>query len=208
MAKRLFDILFASAALVVSSPLWLFAAIGILLSSPGPLFYRAQRAGVGGRPFTMHKFRTMHHRRANAGPAITATGDPRIFPFGAVLRKLKIDELPQLLDVLRGEMAIVGPRPEDVGIVEAHYTERHRRTLSVRPGVTSVGAIYGYRNESAITGLESAEADYLDKVLDAKLERELAYIESAPTVWSDLRVIVLTAVEILRQAASALRKRA
>src|SRR5438445_2766534 len=113
MVKRLFDIMLSAAALVLLSPILLIVATGIRLSSRGPIFYRARRVGLNGEEFTMHKFRTMETNQWPAGSAITAPNDSRVFLFGSVLRRLKIDELPQLYDVLRGKMSFVGPRPED-----------------------------------------------------------------------------------------------
>src|SRR5438874_10602622 len=109
MAKRFFDVVGAAAALALLSPLLLLAALGIRLSSRGPILYRARRAGKDGEPFTMHKFRTMRIDHGTTRSAITGTKDPRVFFFGALLRRLKIDELPQLWDVLRGKMSFVGP---------------------------------------------------------------------------------------------------
>src|SRR5260370_33124650 len=107
------DLILSSVALICLSPLFLLVAAGIRLSSPGPILYRAKRVGIGGRIFTMYKFRTMHVNRGSAGSCITAQNDSRVFAFGSWLRYLKIDELPQLVNILRGEMSIVGPPPED-----------------------------------------------------------------------------------------------
>src|SRR5947209_559846 len=130
MAKRLFDVLVSAVALAVLSPLFLLAALGIRLSSRGPVFYRARRVARGGEPFTMHKFRTMHVHQGAAPSAITGPSDRRVFFFGALLRRLKIDELPQFWDVLRGKMSLVGPRPEDPRIVRDHYAPEHLETLA------------------------------------------------------------------------------
>lgn len=202
MAKRFFDIVFSLLAIAFASPLMFGAALAIALSSPGPILYRARRAGLGGIPFTMHKFRTMHHNRPSAGPVITSVNDPRTFAVGRMLRKFKIDELPQLFDVLRGEMSIVGPRPEDPAIVERYYTPEHRRTLNVKPGITSAGAIWGYRNEAAITSFGGAEEEYAAKVLGPKLAIEQAYLDSRPTLLSDLGIITRTLAQIVSNALS------
>src|SRR6266566_8562668 len=113
MVKRLFDIVVAAFALVLFSPLLLIAAVGIRLSSRGPVLYRAQRVGRDGKLFTMHKFRTMRVEQGPGSSPITGPNDSRVYRFGSLLRRLKIDELPQLYDVLRGTMSLVGPRPED-----------------------------------------------------------------------------------------------
>src|SRR5437763_3900118 len=157
MAKRLFDMLVSAAALAVLSPVILLAAVGVRLSSRGPAFYRARRAGRGGVPFTMLKLRTMHVDQGPAPSAITGVKDPRVFPFGALLRRLKIDELPQFWDVLRGQMSLVGPRPEDPRIVRDHYAAEHYETLRVRPGLTSPSSLYGYTHGDPFLAGEDPE---------------------------------------------------
>src|SRR2546422_2268160 len=124
MVRRLVDVVCAAIALVATAPLLALAAVGIRRASPGAVLYRAERVGRGGRPFIMYKLRTMHARRRSDASVITGAEDPRVFPLGAWLRRLKIDELPQLLNVLRGEMAIVGPRPEDPAIVRDRKSTR------------------------------------------------------------------------------------
>lgn len=196
MAKRLFDVVVALVALLLLSPVMLVAALGVRLSSRGPVLYRARRAGRGGRVFVMHKFRTMH-ARPQQGPAITGAADPRVFPFGALLRKLKIDELPQLYDVLRGEMSIVGPRPEDPQIVAEHYTPADRETLRVRPGLSSPGSLFYYMHgERLLTGSDP-ERLYAEVLLPVKLGVDREYLDRA-TFFTDLAVIFRTARVILR----------
>src|SRR6185437_15550370 len=137
MAKRLFDVVGAALALIVTAPLLGLAAIGIKLTDPqGPVLYRARRVGYLGREFTMLKLRTM---KAGDGGRITGLHDDRVTAIGKILRKTKIDELPQLFNVLRGDMAIVGPRPEDPMIVRRHYESPDLETLGVRPGLASPG---------------------------------------------------------------------
>src|SRR5205814_1701678 len=130
----LFDLFAAAAALVIVSPLFAVAAVAVKLSSRGPVFHRGRRVGRNSVPFDIFKFRSM--RVGEGGPAITAAGDPRVTAVGSLLRKSKLDELPQLINVLRGEMSLVGPRPEAPGYV-ALYDAEQRRILSVRPGITS-----------------------------------------------------------------------
>jgi len=196
VAKRLFDVLASLTALVLLSPLFLFAAVGIRLSSPGPILYRARRAGRGGQPFTMHKFRTMSTDQGTDASAITSAGDSRVFSFGSLLRRLKIDELPQLYDVLRGAMSIVGPRPEDAQIVRSHYAPEHMETLSVRPGLASPGSIYNYTHGERLIGQDHPQQDYLGKLLPVKLALELVYVRQA-SLFYDLRLILRTVWVIL-----------
>jgi lipopolysaccharide/colanic/teichoic acid biosynthesis glycosyltransferase len=191
VAKRLFDILASFTALILLSPILLIAGVGIRLSSPGAILYRARRAGRGGKPFTMHKFRTMRTDQGADASAITSSGDSRVFRFGSLLRRLKIDELPQLYDVLRGTMSLVGPRPEDTRIVRTYYAPEHMETLAVRPGLASPGGIYNYTHGEKLIGQENPQQDYLDKLLPVKLALELVYVRKASLCY-DLRVMLRT----------------
>jgi len=137
LVKRPFDVVVASGALLVTWPLILLGAIAVKLSSPGPAFYRAKRAGVGGRPFDMLKLRTMLVGQDGADRRVTEASDSRITPVGNLLRKGKIDELPQFWNVVKGDMSIVGPRPEDWDLVQRYFTPDDRRVLEVRPGIAS-----------------------------------------------------------------------
>ena len=203
--RRLVDIILALLLLCATSPLFVLAALGISLSSTGPIIYRAKRIGLYGEPFTLHKFRTMSMHPPGSGPAVTGRHDPRVFPFGAFLRRTKIDELPQLFDVLRGKMAIVGPRPEDPEIVARCYNERQKQTLVVRPGLTSPGALFHYTHgDHYLTG--NVERDYAEKFLPIKLELELAYVQNRS--WSyDVAVILRTILTIARMLAGQQRFR-
>ena len=191
MAERLFDIVASLIALVLLSPIILVAAIGIRLSSRGPILFRAERAGRNGEPFVMHKFRTMHTQQTPGASAITARRDSRVFPWGNLLRSLKIDELPQFFDVLRGKMSIVGPRPEDLRIVRNYYAPEHWKTLTVRPGLASPGSIYNYTHGEALIGAQDPENDYLRKLLPVKLALEIVYVQRASWLY-DLRIIFRT----------------
>jgi len=187
--RRALDAVLAAVGLIVAAPLLAAAAIGIRRSSPGPVFYTSQRVGRGGRPFVMYKLRTMH-QRATHGPVITGVADARVFPFGGFLRRAKLDELPQLFNVLRGDMAIVGPRPEDVGIVERHYGALGRATLAVRPGLTSPGSVWSYTHgEATLRG--DPVAAYVSQLLPIKLALDLGYVQRASLPY-DLRIIART----------------
>jgi lipopolysaccharide/colanic/teichoic acid biosynthesis glycosyltransferase len=196
VTRRLVDAFLALLLLSATSPLFVLAAIGIRLSSSGPIFYRTMRIGLHGKPFTLHKFRTMSMHPPGSGPAITGHNDSRVFPFGAWLRRTKIDELPQLFDVLRGKMAIVGPRPEDPGIVARFYNERQKQTLAVRPGLTSPGSLFNYTHAGDYLG-GNVENDYAQKLLPVKLELELAYVQNRSWTY-DLRVMLRTISTIAR----------
>src|SRR5919204_3846017 len=200
MVKRLFDIVCASVALVLTAPLIGIAAIGIKLTDPhgGSVFFRARRIGYLGREFTMFKLRTMRQEAEQAGgggngangggPRITGARDARIFPFGNLLRRTKIDELPQLFNVLRGDMAIVGPRPEDPVIVRQHYSSTDLETLGVRPGLASPGSIYQFTSGDKLLTGNDPEARYVDKLLKTKLALDRVYIRQA-SLKRDFRII-------------------
>ncbi len=201
MAKRAFDMLASAVLLIALSPLLLVAALGVALSSRGPVLYRAQRVGRGGAPFTMHKFRTMHVTSPGArGSVITGARDPRVFAVGRLLRTTKVDELPQLWDVLRGAMTLVGPRPEDPAIVERHYTVDYRATLAVRPGLASPGSIFNYTHGDALLSGEDPETAYVERLLPLKMAIERAYLARASFGY-DLAVIARTGAVIAAVAA-------
>jgi len=192
--KRLSDVIVAASALVLLSPILVMAAIGIKILSPGRIFYRAVRVGRDGETFEMFKFRTMHH--ASLGSAITSRGDERIFPAGRLLRKLKIDELPQFWNVLMGDMSIVGPRPEDPKIVHGHYSGWMLETLEVRPGITGIGAIFYYSEGEHMIDDIDPEGSYVSRLLPPKLALERAYMERQD-LGQDMRCMVLTAIAIV-----------
>ena len=190
MLKRLFDVAVSAGALFVLSPIMAAAAIAIRVSSSGPVLYRAARVGLNGKEFTMLKFRTMRVA-ASTGSAITAQNDQRVFRVGAWLRRTKIDELPQLINVLRGEMSIVGPRPEDPRIVRDHYTPAFRQTLRVRPGLASPGSIYNYTHGEALLDSDDPERAYVERLLPFKLALDEVYARRAGIAY-DIRIIART----------------
>ena len=197
-AIRLFDVIVASIALVVCAPVLLLAAVGIGVSSPGPILFRAQRVGQRGHLFQMYKFRTMHMRR-ETGPVISAQKDRRVFAVGAALRKLKIDELPQFVNVLLGDMCIAGPRPEDPAIVRDVYTDEARETLSVPPGLLSPGSIYYYTHLESLLDNEDPTAIYSEKVLPVKIALDRVYIREAGLLYN-IRLMVRAAGMIVFSA--------
>jgi lipopolysaccharide/colanic/teichoic acid biosynthesis glycosyltransferase len=196
MLRRLFDVTMVGTALVLLSPVLAIAAIGIRLSSPGPVLYRARRVGRKGRPFTMYKFRTMSVRQDSYRSSITARDDPRVFPFGALLRRLKIDELPQLFNILKGEMAIVGPRPEDPQIMSRYYAPEHLETLNLPPGLSSPGSIYYYTQCEDSLGVGDTEEDYGKRILPVKLALDIVYIREASLAY-DVKLVLRTGWVIL-----------
>ena len=171
------------------SPLLLNLCIVIKLNDRGPIFYRAKRIGKGGQPFELYKFRTMIVDADRQGAAITAHRDARITPIGKFLRRTKLDELPQLLNVLTGQMSLVGPRPEDPCYV-ALYTPAQRKILDVVPGITSAASL-AYRNEQALLTGADWETIYRTEIMPAKIAIDLNYLKTA-NVATDLRLIFST----------------
>lgn len=195
MLKRLFDVVVSGAGLILLSPLLLALALAVKLGSPGPIFYRANRVGCYGTPFKLLKFRSMVINADRIGPAVTGAADPRITRVGRFLRRTKLDELPQLINVLRGEMSLVGPRPEDPRYV-ALYTEEQRQVLNVRPGITSPASV-AYRNEEAMLVGDDWEKHYVEQIMPAKLAVDLEYARNA-SLWRDVRVILGTLRALFR----------
>lgn len=165
--------------LVITSPISALIAVAVKGSSRGPALHRTERAGRDGRTFTMYKFRTMRVAEDSGaeGTRITSGRDPRIVPVGRLLRRLKLDEIPQLLNVARGDMAIVGPRPEDPTIVAEHYTPFMRESLSVLPGLTSPGSLDYFADEAALPAdPREAERHYVTAILTPKIALDLVYV--------------------------------
>lgn len=192
--KRVTDVVLSGGALLALAPVFAFIAAAIKISGPGPVFFRQERAGRGGRPFFIWKFRTMVKDAANMGPAITGAGDPRITRVGRILRLTKLDELPNLINVLRGEMSIVGPRP-DLPRFMTTLAPQQRRIFDFRPGITGPTQIRYIAEEELLSPINIDE-DYVDNVLQDKLESDLAYIESW-TWWRDIVLILYTVVALL-----------
>jgi lipopolysaccharide/colanic/teichoic acid biosynthesis glycosyltransferase len=193
---RLLDLISSLLGLILLSPLFLLLSVLIKADSAGPVLYRAERVGQGGRLFRMLKFRSMASNADQRGPGITVAGDGRITRVGRLLRKSKMDEVPQLLNVLKGEMSLVGPRPEDPRYV-ALYTPEQRRILQVRPGITSPASLRYRHEEQLLTGPDW-ERVYLEQVMPHKLQIELDYAERR-TCSSDLHVILKTVLTLFRK---------
>jgi lipopolysaccharide/colanic/teichoic acid biosynthesis glycosyltransferase len=190
--KRTVDILVASAVLVLTSPVMAIVALAVVLESRGPVFYRAERVGRGGRTLWMLKFRKMP--RDAAGPRLTACGDRRLTRIGTMLARTKLDELPQFINVLRGDMSLVGPRPEDPGFVAQRRTD-FEHILSVRPGVTGLAQI-AFADESRILSKTDPVGHYLERILPQKCALDRLYI-STLGVRTDLRILVWTGVAVM-----------
>lgn len=190
MVKRVFDLVIASIGLIIFAPVLLVAGILVKLDSPGPILYWGDRIGKGGKSFKICKLRTMVHNADCLGPALTQGQDNRITRTGRVLRKWKIDEIPQLINVLRGEMSIVGPRPESPCYVQ-HYTPEQRRVLAVRPGITGLSQMRFRNEENLLSQCLDLEDEYITKIMPQKLALDLEYIKER-SLLLDISLIVQT----------------
>lgn len=197
-AKRAFDLAVCLAALPLLAPLLLVLALAVRLDSPGPALFRQTRVGRGGRLFRIHKLRTMHvsdAAQAAGGPLLTAAGDARITRVGRWLRATKLDELPQLIDVLRGEMSLVGPRPEVPRYMALYAPEARARILSVRPGITDRAAIAFRDEERLLAQAADPERAYVEQVMPVKQRHYLDYVAShslagdVRILWDTLRAV-------------------
>jgi lipopolysaccharide/colanic/teichoic acid biosynthesis glycosyltransferase len=174
---RILDFLLSFLGLILLSPFFLLIALFIKISSSGPVLYKQSRIGLNGAEFNVFKFRSMRQNSDKLGLITVGGRDPRVTPIGYYLRKYKLDELPQLINVLTGDMSLVGPRPEVKKYVEL-YTQEQRKVLSIRPGITDWASIY-YRDENEILGQSiDPENDYIEKVMPDKLKYNLIYIEN------------------------------
>ena len=194
--KRIFDLTTASVGLVLLSPLLLLISLLIRLDSPGPALFRQERIGRGFRPFRIYKFRTMVHDAPRQGGTITFGGDRRITRLGRVLRATKIDELPQLINILRGEMSFVGPRPEVSRYVEL-FREDYAEILKVLPGITDLASLQ-YRHEAEILGqCENPEEEYVTRVLPEKIRLAKEYLNRS-SLRFDVMLMLKTVLSVLR----------
>ncbi|MEX2535694.1 MAG: sugar transferase [Trueperaceae bacterium] len=195
MLKRFLDASAAGVGLLLLSPLLLLIGLLVKLDTPGPALFLQERVGRGGKPFRIFKFRTMRDSPVQSGIELTVGHDPRITRVGAVLRKWKLDEVPQLLNVLRGEMSLVGPRPEVPRYV-ALYSCEQRRVLEVRPGITDLASLEFRDENDLLVGRRDPASFYLNDIMPRKLELNRRYIEEQ-SFWFDLQLIWRTVVRVL-----------
>ena len=195
IVKRLLDILISLLGLAIFSPLYLAIAAWIKLDSPGPILYRGTRVGKGGRPFKMLKFRSMVVNAEQLGGPSTAGDDPRVTRVGRFLRRYKLDELPQLINVLKGDMSLVGPRPEVPQYV-AMYNAEQRAILSVRPGITDWASLWNSDEGSWLAGAHDPERVYLEVIRPTKLRLQLKYVRER-SFMVDLRILLATLITLV-----------
>lgn len=193
--KRAFDVCCSSVGLAALSPVLLAASIAVGTTSPGGVFFRQERIGLGGKPFTIYKFRSM--RKDNAGLKITTGTDSRITPVGKFLRKSKIDELPQLWNVLKGDMSFVGPRPEVREYTDL-YNEEQRQIFLVKPGITDLASIE-FRNENdLLTDSDDPNRTYIEEIMPRKIDLGLTYIENL-SLGYDIKLIFKTLLAVVTE---------
>jgi len=196
MLKRFFDFVFSAVGLLALSPFFFVIALLIKIDSAGPIFFRQVRVGRYLCPFRIHKFRTMVVNASDLGPSVTTDVDPRVTGVGKVLRKYKLDELPQLIDVFLGDMSLVGPRPEVPKYVDAYSDVDKNIIFSVKPGITDKASIE-FRNENELIANSSdVDSVYLEKILPIKLVYYREYVETH-SLWLDIKIILKTVFLIL-----------
>ena len=188
--KRLFDIVVTTIGLLLLAPLFIVIAIWIKLASKGPIFYKQKRVGKDFKEFLLYKFRSMVVDADSKGPGVTSSDDPRITKVGKFLRNTKLDELPQLLNVLKGDMSLVGPRPELKKFVDAKK-EEYRKVLSVKPGITDNAAIAFRDEEQIMSRYENKESAYIEHILPQKIKLYYQYIDNISFV-NDIKLILKT----------------
>ena len=193
--KRLFDLLSSFLGLIILSPLLLLLSLAIVIDSKGGVFYKQKRIGKNGKPFMLYKFRSMRTGADKKGLLTVGTNDDRTTKVGRFIRKYKLDELPQLINILKNEMSIVGPRPEVEKYVNL-YTAKQRKVLEVKPGLTDLASL-AYLNENEILGKAiDPEKTYIEQIMPAKLKLNMEYIEKQ-SFWFDLKIIFLTLKKIV-----------
>lgn len=196
LAKRIFDIIVASLLVVILSPILLFMSILIKIDSPGPVMFRQVRVTTYGKPFRIFKFRTMVNNADKIGTQVTTKGDSRVTRMGKMLRGCRLDELPQLFNVLKGEMSFVGTRPEVEKYV-AHYTDEMKATLLMPAGITSRASIEYKDEERLLESAENADEVYIHQVLPEKMKYNLRAIEKF-SFWDDIKTMFATVIAVIK----------
>lgn len=196
-AKSTFDFLAALFGIIVTLPITIPIACIIVLDSPGGIFYRQQRIGCHQKPFNLIKFRTMRPHSDHQGLLTIGHTDQRITPVGYWLRKYKLDELPQLINILKNEMSFVGPRPEVSKYVQL-YTENQKRVLTVKPGLTDHASLSYFNENEILANTANPESTYITEIIPAKLQQSLAYIDNQ-SFWGDINIIYKTLIKVIHQ---------
>ena len=193
--KRVFDFIFSFFGLLILNPVFIFISLKIMYENSGPVFYRGERIGLHGKPFRIFKFRTMLVDAEKLGASSTSDDDQRITSFGKFLRKYKLDELPQLINVLIGDMSVVGPRPEVKKFTNL-YTNEEKVILCVRPGITDWASIWNPDEGAILAGSTDPDREYLEKIRPEKIRLQLKYVQGR-SFWTDIKIIFLTLKTII-----------
>jgi len=195
--KRIFDILFSFCILIILLPIILIISLIIYLYDKGPVFYKAPRVGKNGKLFKMYKFRTMVKNADKIGPSSTTKSDNKITKVGKFLRKTKLDELPQFINVLLGEMSIVGPRP-DVKQFTDLFTEEEKIILSVKPGITDYASIWNSNEAKILEGSDDPDKTYMEVIWPEKKQLQIKYVKER-SFTTDIKIIILTLLALLKK---------
>ncbi|MDO8601095.1 MAG: sugar transferase [bacterium] len=195
MLKRLFDIIFSFLGLVLLLPLFGIIALSIRSSSKGPVFYRGLRVGKGGKQFRIFKFRTMVDNAEKLGGPSTAGDDPRLLKIGNFLKKYQLDEMPQLINVLKGEMSLVGPRPEVAFYIDMLAEEERKIILSIKPGMTDFASLWNFHEGEILKGSLDPEKTYQEKIRPEKIRLQIKYVKEE-SFFTDIKIILRTIIKI------------
>ena len=197
MIKRILDTVLVLVGLIVTAPLFLFIAFAIKLDSSGPVFYNGIRSGKNGKPFRMHKFRSMVENADSKGRPSTAGDDPRLTKIGKFLKKFQLDELPQLFNILKGEMSLVGPRPEVPFYVDMMTKEEKSIILSVRPGMTDWASLWNFHEGEVLRGSDDPEKTYQEKIRPEKIRLQMKYVKEQ-NLLVDFKIILQTLLKVFQ----------
>lgn len=197
MLKRPFDVICSGLGLIVFSPVFVLVAIVIKVNSPGPVFFRGERIGKDGKPFKIYKFRTMVVNADKIGGPSTAADDPRLTKIGNFLKKYQLDELPQLINVLIGDMSLVGPRPEVKLYVDMMTEEERKTILSVRPGMSDWASLWNFHEGEILKGSADPEKTYMEKIRPEKIRLQIKYVKER-SFTNDLKIIFATVAKIFK----------
>ena len=197
MIKRIFDVIISLIGLILLLPLFFIIALLIKLDSEGPVFYRGERVGRFGKKFRIFKFRTMVKNAEKLGGPSTSADDPRLTKFGKFLKKYQLDELPQLINVLRREMSLVGPRPEVKIYVDMMSEEERNTILSIKPGMTDLASLWNFHESEILKGSPNPEKTYMEKIRPQKIKLQLEYVKNRAFLL-DLKIILKTIIKLFQ----------
>ncbi len=195
--KRLFDIILSLFGLIITSPFLIIIALAIKIGSVGPIFFKGERIGRFGKPFKIYKFRTMVVDAEKMGGPSTAIDDPRLLKIGKFLKKYQLDELPQLINILKGEMSFVGPRPEVPFYVDMMTEEEKKIILSIRPGMTDIASLWNFHEGEVLKGSLDPEKIYMEKIRPEKIRLQIEYVKNR-SFWFDIKIIIRTILKIFK----------